>query len=116
MSDSSKAAMHEKRRAKRASDTGRGIYSKIRSKFIKGPDGYGAVISKARENLIAKNGGKDPGPNVVAHHLAGGSSYGNTMEEDSNSAFVSKSDNTRESNWRRGGKDKKWIKKKIGVV
>lgn len=109
MSQSSKAAMHEKRK----SDTGRGLYSKVRSKFIKGKDGYGAVVTLASEIAREKIGGPLPEGSVV-HHLEGGSSVGNGREEESKSIVTTRAKNTAESNYRRGGKSKAWIKKKLG--
>jgi len=50
-------------------------YRMTRSKHVKGPDGYGKVISVAREKMISNNGGKDPGYNVTANHTTGGSHH-----------------------------------------
>lgn len=67
----------------------------VRSKFVKGKDGYGKVITKAREALIARNGGKDPGYNIVAAHLTPGSHF----EKDGGAARkATRGENTAESN------------------
>lgn len=54
-------------------DTGKGGaegYRMVRSKYLKGPDGYGKTITQARENLIAADPQhRDPGPDVVAAHV-----------------------------------------------
>jgi hypothetical protein len=98
----------------RNSLTAKGVgYNKVRSKFLKGPDGYGRVISVAREKLLEKSGGKDPGKDVVARHLKPGAHF----EKDGGAAkWGSRGDNTAESNkfrakhrLRNGGKD--WGKK-----
>ncbi len=81
---------------------GRG-YRMVRSKYLKGPDGYGRVISVARENLIKKNGGKDPGEDVVAAHYEPGAH----LEKDGGKArFKSRGWNTTQANKARAGK--KW--------
>ena len=92
--------------------TSRGIYDKQRSKHVKGKDGYGKVISVAREKLLDKNGGKDPGPDVVAFHVEGGS-HKNGKTDDEKAIWAPKGKNTSESNMRRGGRVKAYIKKKL---
>lgn len=68
-----KGRQAEKKEQSRKSLTAKGIgYRRVRSKHVKGPDGYGKVILEAREKLIEKNGGKDPGPNTVAAHYTPG--------------------------------------------
>lgn len=49
-------------------------YDEVRSKISKGPDGYGKVVTKAREALMQKLG-RDPGKNIVAMHKKGGSHF-----------------------------------------
>ena len=64
--------------AKKDKTTGNGGnrgYKMVRSKVVKGPDGYGKVITKAREQLLRKLG-YDPGYNKVAMHEKGGSHHG----------------------------------------
>jgi hypothetical protein len=111
-----KAAVNKAKNKKqsRNSLTAKGIgYYMVRSKFLKGPDGYGRVISKARENLIAKNGGKDPGKDVVAAHLSPGAH----LEKSGGAAkFKTRGENSTESNkWRMRHKlskdGKKWSNK-----
>ncbi len=72
-------------------------YKMVRSKYLKGPDGHGRVITAAREALIAKNGGKDPGENVVAAHKNFGAHHG----DDQVATWQSRSWNTAESNMNR---------------
>ncbi len=97
----------------RNEDTSRGIYTKIRSKFVKGKDGQRAVITLAREKMIEANGGKDPGPNMVAHHTNGSKAGADNKSDDMKFEMVSFGDNVSESNQRRGGKDtKEWIRKR----
>jgi hypothetical protein len=89
----------EKVKQTRNALTAKGIgYKKVRSKFVKGPDGYGKVISVAREHLISENKGKDPGKDTVARHLKPGAHF----EKDGGKArWGSRGDNTAESNkWR----------------
>lgn len=80
--------------------TGRGGnvgYKMVRSKFVKGKDGYGKVITAAREQLLKSNGGKDPGPDVVAAHKNFGAHHG----DDQISKWKSRAWNTAESNMHR---------------
>lgn len=80
---------------------GRG-YRMVRSKHLKGPDGYGRVISLAREKLIEKNGGKDPGENMVAAHFEPGAHF----EKDGGKArFKTRGWNTGEANKMRAKKN-----------
>lgn len=80
---------------------GRG-YKLVRSKHVKGPDGYGKIMSLARENLIHKNGGKDPGKDVVAAHYEPGAHF----EKDGGKArFKSRGWNTSSSNKMRAKKN-----------
>jgi hypothetical protein len=112
----SKAAIRERHKQTRNADTAKGLYTKVRSKIVKDPKtGYGIVVTKARELMIEKLGHNIPS-NMVAHHLAGGSSVDDTWSQEKNAALVPKGENTAESNYRRGGKSRAWIKKKIGVV
>jgi hypothetical protein len=112
--ETSKARLKERKEQTRKAETSRGLYDKVRSKFVKGKDGYGAVIAVARERLLAKNGGKDPGSDMVAFHVEGGS-HRNGKSNDEKAIWASKGDNSRESNYRRGGKSKKEIQKKLGL-
>ena len=75
---------------------GRG-YHLVRSKFVKGKDHYGKIVTVLREKLLAANGGKDPGPDVVAMHKYPGAHKG-TTGKDVMGKFGSRADNTRESN------------------
>lgn len=86
----------EKRKQTRNSLTAQGRgYRMVRSKHLKGPDGYGRVISLAREKLIEKNGGKDPGENMVAAHFEPGAHF----EKDGGKArFKTRGWNTGEAN------------------
>ena len=80
----------------RKSLTAKGIgYKKVRSKYSKGPDGYGKVMIEARERLIAKNGGKDPGKNTVAGHYDGGPHF---EKGGGRARFISRGRNTADSN------------------
>lgn len=56
-------------------------YTMVRSKFVKGKDSYGKVITLARELLIKKNGGKDPGKDVVAAHKEFGAHHSKDPSE-----------------------------------
>lgn len=77
-------------------------YKMVRSKNVKGPDGYGKVITKARENMISKGGGKDPGYNVTANHTTGGAHH----EEDGGKFRKgTRAENTAESNRARAKKN-----------
>jgi len=75
-------------------------YNMTRSKYVRGKDGYGRVITTAREALIKANGGKDPGPNTVAAHAKFGSHFGGA--DDQKAKWASRSWNTSESNMNRG--------------
>jgi len=57
----------------RNSETAKGRgYKLVRSKHLKGADGYGRIVQADREAHLDKNGGKDPGKNkVIAHKTAG---------------------------------------------
>ncbi len=84
-----------KKKQTRNSLTAKGIgYNKVRSKIEKGPDGYGKVVSVAREKLMQKLG-YDPGVDVVAQHLEPGAHF-----EKDGGAFKkgTRSENTAESN------------------
>ena len=75
-------------------------YSMVRSKYVKGPDGFGKVITLARETLIGRNGGKDPGRDVVAAHKDFGAHHSKDVK-DQEATFKSRSWNTSESNMNR---------------
>lgn len=80
----------------RNSLTAKGIgYKRVRSKFLKGPDGYGRVIIEAREKLLEKNGGKDPGRNVVAAHYEPGAHF---EKGGGRARWKTRGENTGESN------------------
>jgi hypothetical protein len=98
-----KTRVQAKHKQTRNSLTAKGIgYDKVRSKYLKGPDGYGRVISVAREELIKKNGGKDPGKDMVAAHYDPGDHLG---EKDGGRArFKTRGWNTAEANRLRSGK------------
>jgi hypothetical protein len=87
----------------RESTTGRGgnvAYGMVRSKIAKGKDGYGKVVSKAREALMEKLG-KDPGVDTVAMHKRSGSHF----EKNGGAAdWGSRAENTAESNMKRAKK------------
>ena len=72
----------------------------VRSKYVKGPDNYGKVIPLAREILIKKNNGVDPGPKIVAAHKNFGSHFG-TDAKDQEADFKSLSWNSAQSNMHR---------------
>ncbi len=74
-------------------------YRMTRSKYKIGKDGYGAVVTVARENLLKANHGKDPGPNIVAMHIRPGAHHG----KDQKAVWGSRSKNTAESNMQRDG-------------
>lgn len=77
-------------------------YNMVRSKIVDGKDGYGKVVSVARERMMQKLG-RDPGYNVVAAHDHGGSHF----EKDGGEFDVStRAENTSESNRARKIKDK----------
>jgi hypothetical protein len=80
----------------RKSLTAKGVgYRKVRSKHTKGKDGYGKVIIEARERLIARNKGKDPGKDTVAAHYSGGPHF---EKGGGRARFLSRAKNTAESN------------------
>lgn len=108
---SSKAEMHEKKKQTRNSATAKGLYDKVRSKWVKGADGYGAVISVAREKLLDKSHGKAP-EGAVAFHLQGGA-HNNHSTADEGAIWSTKGQNTAESNMRRAGESEASIKKKL---
>ncbi len=97
--------------AKRDAKTTKGgnrAYKMVRSKVSKGKDGYGKVVSAAREKLMQKSG-KDPGYNTVAKHEKDGSHF----EEDGGKAkFGSRASNTADANKKRKFSDKIKEKKK----
>jgi hypothetical protein len=73
---------------------GRG-YHLVRSKHVKGKDGYGKLVIEAREKLMDANGGKDPGPDVVAAHYKPGAHF---EKGGGKARFLSRGMNTSESN------------------
>lgn len=93
-------------RNKVTTEGGSTAYKMVRSKFTKGKDGYGKVISAAREKLIKKSDGKDPGENTVAMHKK----FGSHFEKGGGAAeWGSRAKNTAESN-----KHRKSIRSKVG--
>ena len=83
-------------------------YLMQRSRVSKGPDGYGKVVSVAREKLMQKLG-KDPGEDVVAMHKE----FGSHFEKDGGKAsFGSRASNTAESNKNRAAIRKRLLRKK----
>lgn len=80
----------------RNSLTSKGVgYHKVRSKYLKGPDGYGRVISVDRERLLARLKGKDPGKDVVVQHKKPGPHLSKTGEP---FKIGTRGENTAESN------------------
>lgn len=71
-------------------------YKMQRSQVLKGPDGYGRVVTAARERLLQKLG-KDPGKDMVASHVNPGSHHG----ADQDSYWATRGRNTAESNMNR---------------
>lgn len=89
-------------RDKKTTEGGNRAYSMVRSKIVKGKDGYGKVVSKARETLMEKLG-RDPGVDVVAEHKTGGSHF----EKNGGAAsWGTRADNTADSNRARAKKKK----------
>lgn len=72
-------------------------YYMVRSKVAKGKDGYGKVVSKAREKMMQRLG-YDPGYNTTANHTKSGSHH-----EKSGGEFRkgTRAQNTAESNKKR---------------
>jgi hypothetical protein len=71
-------------------------YKQIRSKHVKGADGYGKKVTPLREKLIEQNGGKDPGYNVVAAHTKPGPHPGD-KGDDIRGKFKSRRKNSSEA-------------------
>lgn len=71
-------------------------YKQIRSKYVKGADGYGKKVTPLREKLIARNGGKDPGYNTVAAHTKPGPHPGD-KGDDIKGKFKSRRENSSEA-------------------
>lgn len=113
MTEQSKQEMRRRKKQTRNSQTAKGLYDKVRSKFVKGPDGYGEVVSKAREMAMERNGGPLP-KGMIAHHVGGGASNNHSDSDEKTAIVISKSANTAESNMRRAGKTRAFIKKKLG--
>lgn len=111
--ESSKAKVEKKKKQTRNTETAKGLYTKVRSKFEKGADGYGAVVTLAREKAMEANGGSLPKGSAV-HHKSGSKAGAKNKKDDMDFGVMSKSDNTRESNMRRAGRTKAYIRKKLG--
>ena len=78
-------------------------YKMVRSKTVKGADGYGKVISESRSRLIDKLG-RDPGKDIVAMHEEPGD---HKFDKNGGKAkFGTRSQNTADSNRFRKGKNK----------
>lgn len=87
-------------RDKVTSNGGSRAYYMVRSKVSKGPDGYGKVISAAREKLLQKLG-RDPGVDTVAMHKE----FGSHFEKSGGAAdWGTRAENTAESNKHRARK------------
>lgn len=91
------------KKAKEDNPSGSEYYKMVRSKTVKGPDGYGKVISVDREKMINKLG-KDPGKNTVVMHKKFGI-HKNPKGEDFK--IGTRAENTAESNKNRAKKGKK---------
>lgn len=111
--ESSKAKVAEKKKQTRNTDTAKGIYTKVRSKWSKAKDGSGMPVTLAREKAMDAAGKKLPS-DVAVHHKKGSVAGAKNKGDDNEWGIMSKSDNTRESNMRRGGRSKSYIKKKLG--
>jgi hypothetical protein len=100
-----------KSREEHTSTGGGGIsYAMVRSKVSRGKDGYGKVVSLARERLMQKLG-RDPGVDTVAAHYEPGAH----KEADGGKArFESRGENTAESNTKREKKGFKRLLEKLG--
>jgi hypothetical protein len=115
--ESSLASLDKKKKQTRNSDTAKGLYSKVRSKWLKEKGtNYGQVVTAARENAMDANGGPLPKGTAV-HHVNGSVPGAKNTKDDANFEVVSFGDNVRESNMRRGkkadiGKIRAWIKKR----
>lgn len=86
---------------------GNRAYRMVRSKVAKGKDGYGKVVSVAREKLMEKLG-RDPGVDTVAEHKSNGSHF---EKNGGAAAWGSRADNTADSNRDRAKKKKKFSDK-----
>ena len=112
--ESSKAKVAEKKKQTRNTASAKGLYTKTRSKWIKEPDtSYGAVVTLAREKAMDKNGGPLPKGSAV-HHKSGNKAGAKNTKDDEDFSVISFSDNVRESNMRRAGRTKAYIRKKLG--
>lgn len=112
--ESSKAKIAEKKKQTRNTDTAKGIYTKVRSKFLKLKDGSGMPVTLAREKAMEANGGPLQKGTAV-HHKSGSKAGAKNKDDDMDFSVMSKSDNTRESNMRRAGRSKAYIRKKLGI-
>jgi len=94
----------------RNSDTAKGGgygYHLVRSKILKGKDGYGKVISVDREKMVKKLG-RDPGPDVVVQHKEGGA---HKDKDGDDFKIGTRSENTAESNKARAKKVRARLRK-----
>jgi hypothetical protein len=111
--ESSKAKVAEKKKQTRNTSTAKGLYTKTRSKFMKGSDGYGAVVTLAKEKAMEANGGPLPKGSAV-HHKSGNKAGAKNTKDDMDFGVMTKGENTAESNMRRAGRTKAYIRKKLG--
>jgi hypothetical protein len=84
-------------------------YKQVRSKFVKGADGYGKKVTPLREKLLAANGGKDPGYNVVAAHHKPGPHPGE-KGDDIRGKFKSRKENSSEAGKLRAARARKHLR------
>jgi hypothetical protein len=96
--------------AEHTATAGGGIsYREVRSKISRGKDGYGKVVSVAREKMMQKLG-KDPGKDIVAAHKNPGAH----REKGGGAAEPRpRGENTAESNKKRSKKNFKQILEKL---
>lgn len=94
--------MTKRIRDKFTTEGGNRAYNMVRSKIVKGKDGFGKVVSVAREKLMRKLG-RDPGEDVVAAHTKSGSHF---EKDGGDFRIASRGENTAESNRARKLKEK----------
>jgi hypothetical protein len=111
--ESSKAKVEKKKKQTRNTESAKGLYTKVRSKFIKDKNGYGEPVTLAREKAMEANGGPLPKGSAV-HHKSGNKAGAKNTKDDEDFSVISFSDNVRESNMRRAGRTKAYIRKKLG--
>jgi hypothetical protein len=94
--------MAKRIRDKFTTEGGNRAYNMVRSKVVKGKDGYGKVVSVAREKLMERLG-RDPGPDTVAAHEKGGSHF---EKDGGDFDIATRAENTAQSNRARKLKEK----------